>query len=278
MSQEESIKNILNNKKYDLCYNDNHDCNIVELLNEVKAFGCIPKYNSWKKLFSHLTTGRYDTLIKNLNALKIILELIDEKYTPNDKELKKIYDCIQYNYEESDNIKSEMYLQICSKIGICNYNHFIFLLETNNKKPINKFTTHILDYFNKEKNKESKSDYDHKRSKIFLNIIDNSNLKSILTNDVIDKIIYKFDFDYEFSYDFHQINTFINDKIELENDTDSDSDNKLKKKSKLKKSKLKKSISSEDENIEIEQKKETCTLNKYLKFHLSCILLINHIF
>ena len=218
-------KNILALNKYNLYYNN--DCNLIDLLNEVKAFGCIPKYNSWKKLFSFLTTGRYDSLSHNINALKIMLDLLDEKFIPTNADLKKIYYCVEYNYQENDKNKKEMFLNIYTKFGICNYDHFIFLLEMNNKKPINKFSSNILEYFNKEE----KIDYYHNKSdKIFLQIIDNPDLKIILTNDVIDKIISKFDLNYQFAYDFDIIKNYIVDNIEKENENDENDNNKLKKK------------------------------------------------
>jgi hypothetical protein len=114
MSQEDSIKNILSHNKRDLYYNQN--CNVVDLLNEVKAFGCIPKYQTWKKLFTHLNASTYNVFINNFEALKIMLELIDEKYSPTDTDCKKIFDCIRYNYNDKCKIKfDDIYLYLCLK-------------------------------------------------------------------------------------------------------------------------------------------------------------------
>ena len=197
-----------------------------------------------------------------------MLDLLDEKFIPTNADLKKIYYCVEYNYQENDKNKKEMFLNIYTKFGICNYDHFIFLLEMNNKKPINKFSSNILEYFNKEE----KIDYYHNKSdKIFLQIIDNPDLKIILTNDVIDKIISKFDLNYEFAYDFDIIKNYIVDNIEKENENDeNDDNNKLKKKSKkiVKATKYKKSDKdekSDEEEIKKETKKET----KYTKEYIS---------
>lgn len=216
MSQEDSIKNILSHNKRDLYYNEN--CNIVDLLNEVKAFGCIPKYQTLKKLFTYLNASRYDVLTENFEGIKIMLELIDEKYSPTDADCKKIFDCIKYNYSDKHKMKvDDIYLYLCNKFGISNENHFQELLKINDKKPINKFTTHIINYFNKNNTSKDYKDCNFYTisTNIFLELIDNPNLRNILSNELIDKIFDKFDFTYVKTYNYNMIYDFIQTKLEV---------------------------------------------------------------
>jgi len=261
MSQEDSIKNILCLNKRDLYYNDG--CDVVNLLNEVKAFGCIPKYQTWKKLFTYLTSSRYSVLSQNFAAIKIMLELIDEKYLPTDADLKKIFDSIRYNYDDKNKINDDIYEYLCNKFGICDIIHFKMLLKINDKKPINKFTTHVINYFNK--NFTTKEyDFNNISKDIFLELIDNPNLRNILNDNIdkiIDKIIDKFDFTYSISYDYNMICRFLEDKSNLHDKSnlgeELDEEPKLKKKSK-------KSKNNKDDN-DLDDNKDNKYTEKYIK-------------
>jgi len=149
-SQTEIITSLLNTNTYDI-YEYYTDETFGQKLDEIKAFGKIQKYVVWKKLLTHLSKRNYYDVLNrdNSNLIKFI-DLLEDKFTFNQPELKKIYNLISmYNLEKIETTKQLM-LKLLERAYICNNMHLSFLININEEKPINKLDEYIIDYLKKK--------------------------------------------------------------------------------------------------------------------------------
>ena len=258
-TQEECIENILNKTRYQLYYND--DCNVSDLLNDIKKFGTIKKYITWKKILSYLSCNRYNVVGHNFNALKLVVDLLDEKFVVTNTDYDKIMYALRYNYDSDKNKLDEYYIYLCDKFGICNKSHLEKILEINKLKPINKLNKYVIDYLNKDNIEKDYNDHNNKPHTLFLTILDMPEIideilyiKKNMNYENIDKLIKKFDIKFTFTYDYDSLDKYFT-KI-INNLCDDENINDFEKPIK-KKSKSTKNIPIDDKIKESYKKKYT---------------------
>ena len=149
-TQSEIITDLLNTSAYDI-YCNYTDVTFGQKLDEIKVYGKIQKYAEWKKLLSHLTKKKYYDVLNrdNSNLIKFI-DLLEDKFTFNQPELKKIYNLICIYDVQKIGITKQLMIKLMERGTIWNNIHLSFLININEEKPINKLDEYIIDYLKKK--------------------------------------------------------------------------------------------------------------------------------
>jgi hypothetical protein len=162
--QSEIINRILDKNSRDIY---KKPAEFIQELDEIISYGKINK--EWKKLFYHLTKSKYYNVFnKNPHILLKFIDLLDDKISLYQLEIKKIYNLIYDNFNYyNDGIQTinQIMLRILEKGYIYNDIHLCFLIKINEVNPINKFEKYIIEYLNK---KSIDTIYNNHENKIYV--------------------------------------------------------------------------------------------------------------